>query len=127
MSHFTRMKTKLSKKNHIVQALRNLGYEPKPGKVRIRGYGGQEAEVDVMIPTGNPGYDLGFRKQGNTYEMVADWYGIHNIDRDAFLKKVQQRYAYHAVMERMKEQGFDLVEEEEEDNTIHLTVRRMVF
>ena len=128
MSHFTRMKTKLSKKNHSVQALRNLGYEPKPGKVRIRGYGGQETEVDVMIPTGNPGYDLGFRKQGNTYEMVADWYGIHNIDRDAFLKKVQQRYAYHAVMERMKEQGFDLVEEEEEeDNTIHLTVRRMVF
>ncbi len=80
-----------------------------------------------MIPTGNPGYDLGFRKEGNTYEMVADWYGIHNIDQDAFLNKVQQRYAYQAVMERMKEQGFEVVEEQDEDNTIRLTVRRAVF
>ena len=127
MSHFTRMKTKLAKKDYIVQALRDLGYEPREGKVRIRGYGGQETEVDVMIPTGNPGYDLGFRKEGNTYEMVADWYGIHNIDQDAFLNKVQQRYAYQAVMERMKEQGFEVVEEQDEDNTIHLTVRRVVF
>ncbi len=41
MSHFTRMKMKLAKKDHIVQALRDLGYEPREGKVHIRGYGGR--------------------------------------------------------------------------------------
>lgn len=127
MSHFTRMKTKLAKKEYIVQALRDLGYETKEGKVRIRGYEGQETEVDVMIPTGNPGYDLGFRKAGDTYEMVADWYGIKNIERNAFLNQVQQRYAYHAVKSRMEEQGFEVVEEQDENNTIRLTVRRVVF
>jgi hypothetical protein len=125
MSHFTRMKTKLVKREPLVQALRDMGYEPQEGKVRIRGYGGQETEVKVMIPTGNPGYDLGFRKEGDTYEMVADWYGIRNIQRDSFLDRLQQRYAYQAVTARMREQGFEIVEEE--DNTIRLTVRRAVF
>ena len=92
MSHFTRMKTRLVNKAPLLQALRDLGYAPVEGAVKIRGYGGQKTEVDIMIPTGNPGYDLGFKKAGDTYEMVADWYGIHNIDRDAFLNKVQQRY-----------------------------------
>ena len=127
MSHFTRMKTTLAKKEHLINSLHDLGYKPLEGKVRIRGYGGQETEVDVMIPTGNPGYDLGFRKQSKTYEMVADWYGIRNIDKGALLNKLNQRYACHAVKKRMEEQGLDLVEETEEDSTIHLTVRRTVF
>ena len=81
-----------------------------------------------MIPTQNPDYDIGFRKKGATYELVADWYGIEDIEPKRFLKEVHQQYAYHAVKERMAEQGFEVVEEEkEEDKTIHLTVRRAVF
>jgi hypothetical protein len=128
MSHFTRMKTQLVKKGYLLKALHDLDHAFQEGKVRIRGYGGQSTEVEVKIPTKNPGYDLGFRKAGNTYELVADWYGIEDITPERFLKDVQQRYAYHAVLDRMGEQGFNVVEEEdEEDNTIHLTLRRAVF
>jgi len=109
-------------------ALQDLGYEVNEGKVQIRGYEGQETEVDIMIPTKNRGYDLGFKKEGDAYELVADWYGIQDIKPESFLKHVQQKYAYHAVKERMEEQGFELVEEEnEEDNTIHMTLRRAVY
>jgi len=128
MSHFTRMKTRLVVKEHLVQALRDLGHEPREGNVRVRGYSGQMTDVEVMIPTRNPVYDIGFRKAGETYEMVADWYGINDIVPDAFLNQVQQRYAYHAVLTRMREQGFEVAEEEDlQDRTIHLTVRRSVF
>lgn len=129
MSHFTRMKTQIVKKEYLVKALSDLNFKVQEGDVRIRGYGGQQTVVEVMAPTGNPGYDIGFCKNGDTYELVADWYGIKDIQPQQLLNQVQQRYAYHAVMERMAQQGFEVVEEEEsrEDRTIHLTVRRAVF
>lgn len=128
MSHFTRMKTKIIKLEYLKQALQDLGYKPHEGKVEIRGFGDQKKEVDLMLPTKNPGYDIGFSKVGEEYELVADWYGIKDINPEMFLNQVHQRYAYHAVLNRMKEQGFEMVEEKnQEDNTIHLTVRRSVF
>ena len=96
--------------------------------MEIRGYGGQKTRVDIMIPTQNPGYDLGFRKAGDTYELVADWWGIKEIQPEPFLHQVQQRYAYQVVISRLTEQGFAVVDEETQaDQTIHLTVRRTVF
>jgi len=128
MSHFTRIKTALVKKEHIVQALRDLGYKPAEGDVQIRGYGGQKTSVDIMIETKNVGYDIGFAKAGGHYEIVADWYGIKDINQEKFIKQLQQRYAYNVVWSNMQEKGFELVEEEkQQDNTIHLTLRRTVF
>jgi hypothetical protein len=128
MSHFTRIKTRLVKKAYLVQALRDLGHQPQEGEIFIRGYGGQKTAVEVMIPTQNPGYDLGFKKAGDTYELVADWFGIKDIPKERFLDQLHQRYAYCAVLDRLAEQGFELVEEEElADKAIHLTVRRAVF
>jgi len=128
MSHFTRIKTKLVKKEFLIEALKDLGHRPREGKVLIQGYGGQKTEVEVMIPTKNVGYDIGFRKKGEAYELVADWYGIKDIEPEGFLNQVQQKYAYYAVQSRMAEQGFEVVEEEDlEDGTVHLMVRRAVF
>lgn len=125
MSHFTKIKTRLIKKEHLIKALQDLGHNVTDGKVQIRGYEGQKTDVDIMIPTGNEGYEIGFKKEGDSYNLVADWWGIENITPEDLLKQVQQKYAYHAVRERMEEQGFELIEEEnEEDNTIHLTLRR---
>lgn len=128
MSHFTKIRTKLVKREHLLAALRDMNHQPREGKVEIRGYNGQKTDVDVMISTKNPGYDLGFKKTGEEYEIVADWYGIKDINPEQFLNQINQRYAYHAVKSRMEEQGFEVVEEEnQQDKTIHLTVRRMVF
>jgi hypothetical protein len=128
MSHFTKIKTQLVKKDCIVNALKDLGHQVTEGRVNIRGWNGQQTEVEIKVPTRNAGYDLGFRKEGQTYDLVADWYGIEDIQAEPFLAQVQQRYAYHVVVGRMTEQGFEIAQEEQEaDNTIHLTVRRMVF
>ncbi len=127
MSHFTKIKTKLVKEEFLVQALKDLGHQPKTGNVKIKGYQGQMTDVDVMIPTKNAGYDIGFVKNGNEYELVADWYGIKDINADKFVDSLSQRYSYNAVVSNMEEKGFDVVEEETEDNIIHMTVRRSVF
>ena len=128
MSHFTRMKTKLVEKRHLINALKKLGYKPEEGRVEIRGYGGQKTEVEIKISTKNEGYDMGFRKNGGVYELIADWHGIRDIVPDNFVNQVQQQYAVSAVTERMKEQGFDIVTQENlPDKSIHLTVRRNII
>lgn len=128
MSHFTRMQTRLVQKQHLLNALKKLGHQPIEGQMKIRGYGGKETVVEVMIATKNEGYDMGFRKNGETYELVADWHGIKDIVPETFLKQVQQQYAVSAVEERMQDQGFDIVVQENlPDQTIHITVRRSVF
>jgi len=83
--------------------------------------------VEIKIPTKSPGYDIGFRRAGNAYEIVADWWGIRDINQTQFLQQVTQRYAYHAARAKLEAQGFALVNEEvQEGERIHLVLRRMV-
>jgi hypothetical protein len=113
-------------KEHLLRALQELGFSYQEGTVEIRGYGGQRTQVEIKVPTQNPGYDIGFRKAGDTYELVADWWGVRGINRDQFLQQLTQRYAYHAARAKLEEQGFSLVSEEvQAGDRIHLLLRRM--
>jgi homospermidine synthase len=127
MSHFTTIKTQIVASEPLKKALVDLGLAGEEGTVEIRGYGGNRTRVDIRVPTRNPGYDIGFRKQGDAYELVADWWGIKDIKQDEFLQRLTQRYAYHVAKDQLEAQDFTVVEEEvQADNTIHITVRRMV-
>lgn len=126
MSHFSTVKTNLVEKEYLVQALRDLGYHPEVGAVQVRGFGGNRTSVEIKIATANPGYDIGFRKSGPTYEMVADWWGIRDIQQQEFLQRLSQRYAYHATLSKLQEQGFSVVQEEvKPTEEIHLVLRRL--
>jgi uncharacterized protein DUF1257 len=126
MSHFTRLKTKLVERQHLTAALTDLGYTYQDGEVDIRGYGGNRARVDIKVPTANPGYDIGFAQGKDGYEMVADWWGIADIDRDELIASLTRRYAYHATRASLEREGFGLVSEEAQaDGRIHLVLRRV--
>ncbi len=129
MSHFTRIKTKMVEKEFLVGALKDLGYpyQESPGGREVKGYGGSRIQAEIIVSTANPGYDIGFEKKGDSYEIVADWYGIRNIKQQQFIERLTQRYAYQATRAKLEEQGFTLVEEEnQQDGRIHLLVRRAV-
>lgn len=126
MSHFTTLKTRIVSREHLKQALHDLEIQYEEGELEIRGYQGIRTAVDIKIPSANVDYDLGFRKSGETYELVADWYGLPDLDRREFLGRIAQRYAYLVAKEQLESQDFTVVEEEVlSDNTIHITVRRM--
>lgn len=73
------------------------------------------------------GYDIGFRKVDNAYEVIADWWGIRDISQEKFVQQVYQRYGHHATKAKLEEQGFSLVSEEvQEGERIHLVLRRTV-
>ena len=126
MSHFTTIKTKITHKDYLKKALTDLGYSYQEGNVKIGGYSGNTA-AEIKIAAGNSGYDIGFRLNNQVYDVVADWWGIRNINREQFLQSINQRYAYHAAKDKLEEQGFSLVTEEvQQEGRIHLVLRRTV-
>jgi hypothetical protein len=127
MSHFTTIRTQLVEASHLEKALVDLGHTVQHGPVTVNGYQGNTTQAELKIGTANQGYDIGFRRNGTAYELVADWWGIKGIEQGSFVKKLTQRYAYHAAQEALIAEGFCLVEEEQQqDGTIHLVLRRSV-
>ncbi len=127
MSHFTTLQTRLTAREDLLAALRDLGYAPEVGALRIRGYAGQTTPVEIAVKTDQPGYDLGFRRAGDSYELVADWYGLPDLDAESLLRQVTQRYACRAALRTLGEQGFSLASETvADDGGVHLVLRRLV-
>lgn len=126
MSHFTSVRTRLVDPKFILAACADLGFAASQGTVEIRGYQGNRMAVEIAMPTRDSGYDIDFRRDGETYEMVADWWGIRDINPEEMLRQLAQRYAYHATIAGLTKQGFDVVSDtRENDGRLHLVLRRV--
>lgn len=125
MSHFSQIKTQLRDLNALTSALSDLGIEWKDGPADVRGYEGQTQSAAVVIEQSN-GYDLGFSWNGNDYELVADLqYWQQPLSVQGFINRLTQRYAYHTVMSQTTAQGFQVSEEQkQEDGSIRLVLQR---
>lgn len=125
MSHFSQIKTQLRNLNSLQAALTDLGFEWKSGPSEVRGYRGQTQTADIAIEQEN-GYDIGFKWNGSEYELVADlqfWQQVGSVDR--FLNQVTQRYAYHTVVNETARQGFQISEQQKnQDGSIRLVLQR---
>ena len=116
MSHFVRIRTQIREREHLAQALRDLHYQFQEGRnLVVRGWQGNRETAEVVVNTGS-NYDIGFRRQAEEFEVVADWWGVENntpIRQRSFLEQVGQRYSYNLVKEQAREQ-YLIVEEEQE-------------
>lgn len=125
MSHFSNIKTKIRNLTSLKAALDDLGIDWKSGPDLIRGYQGQKRTADVVVEQNN-NYDIGFSWNGSEYELVADLqYWQQPLTVESFLRKVTQRYAYHTVINETVKQGFEVAEQQKnEDGSIRLVVQR---
>jgi hypothetical protein len=125
MSHFSRIETKMVEKDLVLKALKDLGFSYEEGEQQVMGFNGQKMPVEIRVPL-KMSYDLGLRKKGNSYEIVADWFGVRGIKQKEFIERLMQRYAYHATRDKLQQQGFAMVEEQvEETGQIRIVLRRM--
>jgi hypothetical protein len=133
MSHFTTVKTQIVDKEYLLKALAECGFSTvKEGdNLPLYGYQGdkraQTADIVVrrkhISPASN---DLGFKKTDSGYEIIISEYDVKLLGQN-FTNKLMQNYAYHVTKDSLKEQDFTIIEEEvQKDNTIHLTLRRIV-
>ena len=122
MSHFTTIKVQIKNSDTLFQVLQELGYQVECN-TNVRGYQGNTTQSEYVIRQKN-GYDLGFRRNGENYEIVADFWGA-KINQQEFVNSITQKYAHKTLMATIQEQE---LEEEEvlEDGTVRVVVGRWV-
>jgi len=125
MSHFSNIKTQIRNLTSLQSALTDLGVDWKAGPSDVRGYRGQTQTAEVVIEQGN-NYDVGFVWNGKEYELVADLqYWQQPLSVEGFLNRITQRYAFHTVMSETAKQGFQVAQQENnQDGSIRLVVQR---
>jgi hypothetical protein len=127
MSHFSKIKTHLTDKDLLLQAVRELGYTVNTGKTSIKGFRGEETPADLCISIPGEQYEIGFVLKGSQYQIIADWWGLGRLDEKTFLNQLTQKYAYLATKQSLTQQGFVIAREETAANgEIKLILRRMV-
>jgi hypothetical protein len=104
--------------------LEELGYQVE-SNVQVRGYRGDKTNAEYVIRQSN-GYDLGFRRNGEDYELVADFWGAR-INQQEFVNLISQKYARKSLMATVQSEGFHVEEEETlADGTVRVVVGRWV-
>jgi hypothetical protein len=137
MSHFSTIKTEIKNKEYLVSALKVMGYNVKTGNFQCRGYQGNTQNVEILIENSGSGYDMGFRNNNGSFELVADWYGIKGVDSSSLINniqaeitqienKIKQDFAYKTVKEQLLDQGFEIDDEIREDGEIRIKLSRIV-
>ncbi|MBE9257487.1 DUF1257 domain-containing protein [Dolichospermum sp. LEGE 00246] len=124
MSHFTTIKVQIKQGEVLLDVLQELGYQVEQN-TQVRGYMGDKTNAEYVIKQSN-GYDLGFRKNGEGYELVADFWGA-KINQQEFINNISQKYAHKTLMETIQTEGFNVEEEEVlADGTVRVLVGRWV-
>lgn len=116
MSHFTKCDVSINDLESLKEALEDLGLNfsvagDRP--VKVRGYQGQTQNAEIAISYGQ--YDVGIVDNGDgTYSMVADWWGIGHSGKtqEQVRNEIMQRYAYKRVVKAARSKGFQIAEEE---------------
>jgi len=127
MSHFSTIKTQLKEAEPLIKALKNLGYTLNQEEKFIKGYRGKFTAVDISMNL--PGdTKVGFKwdNNSNAYELVTDldlWKFELPVER--FISKVTQMYAYETIISKTKEDGYQIVEQKNQnDGSIELVLTK---
>lgn len=122
MSKFVRVKTELHDLGLIKRVLDELKLEHRENQRYTHVWSGFTGEVPLVVQA--KGAKFAFRPtETGAYEAIGDDMQMAIIR--AQLDAIQQRYAYHKVMEEVEAAGFVLVEEQTgPDRVIRMTVRR---
>jgi hypothetical protein len=106
MSHFTKIQTKLCNLDVLKKTLSSLNLDWAENTKVIQGYKSQVRETELIIKQSN-NYEIAFKQNGNTYELVADlmfWSQPSSVDK--FLNQIHQRYAYETIVAVHEEANF---------------------
>ena len=122
MSKFVRVQTALRDLSLVKQALADLKISYKENARYVHIFSGFKVQVPLLIKQQR--VEFGLRAtDGDSYEVIGDDMQMLQINKMS--GQIQQRYAYHKVLQETSKAGFSLVEEQVgSDQVIRMTVRR---
>jgi len=126
MSHFSKIKTKITNKPKLVKALQLLQYDVQENIELVNPLDHQHEKVKVDVSIGN---DIGFRLNNDgVYELVADiqtW--KESVPPQRFIEKVTQQYAKATILDTIQDKGFTIEKESTTiENNIEIVATRWV-
>ena len=127
MSHFSTIKTQLKDAEPLIKALNNLGYMINQEEKFVKGYRGKFTAVDISMDlSGETKVGFKWDNTSNSYELVTDldlWKFELPVER--FISKVTQMYAYETIISKTKEDGYQIVEQKNQnDGSIELVLTK---
>jgi len=121
MSKFVKVKTQLRDLNLVKHALDDLKLVYQENANFVHTWSGFRGQVPLLVKVNHAQFGLRATPTGE-YEVICDDMQMTVIRKE--LGQIQQRYAYHAVMQATAEAGFELVDEKTgNDKVIRMTVR----
>jgi hypothetical protein len=124
MSHIAKIRSRMVVKDYVLRALDDLGYKYRVGSLTIGGILAPRQKVDIKVAIGFL-KSVGLRKSGQHFTVLANSDTVSRGKLNQFNEQVSQRYSYHAIRDKLEQQGFDLVTEEKQpDGTLNLVLRR---
>ncbi len=126
MSHFSKIKTKITNKPKLVKALQLLQYDVQENIELVNPLDHQHEKVKVDVSIGN---DIGFRLNNDgVYELVADiqtW--KESVPPQRFIERVTQQYAKATILDTIQDKGFTIEKESTTiENNIEIVATRWV-
>ena len=126
MSHFSKIKTKITDKTLLLKTIDALGYSVIPDRKLVKGFKGEETKADICISIPGETYEIGFSRVKGGYQIIADWWGFHKVDQTTFQDQLTQKYAHLAAIETLTKQGFTVAKEiNTENGEIQMVLRRI--
>ena len=126
MSHFSKIKTKITNKPKLVKALQLLQYDVQENIELVNPLDHQHEKVKVDVSIGN---DIGFRLNNEgVYELVADiqtW--KESVPPQRFIERITQQYAKATILDTIQDKGFTIEKESTTiENNIEIVATRWV-
>lgn len=123
MSKFVKVRTELRDLTMIKRALDDLGLKYQEDANYRHDWSGATHAAELVVKVGMlTSFGLRRNEEG-VYEILGDNMGLSS--QQDTLQQLNQRYAYHKVLNEVGKAGFSLVEETTDRNkAIRLVVRR---
>ena len=126
MSHFSKIRTKITNKPKLIKALQLLQYDIQENIELVNPLDHQHEKVKVDVSIGN---DIGFRLNNDgVYELVADiqtW--KESVPPQRFIERVTQQYAKATILDTIQDKGFTIEKESTTiENNIEIVATRWV-
>lgn len=128
MSHFTRVRTRLTDEPTIKQALVRMSYQVLPAHDGVHGWQGQRAKAAFKVRPPRTRYEIGFVPvAGSGFSVVADWWGVRVVKQQEFMQRLTREYAFVATVTSLAAKGFEVLQESvDRSGEVRLVLRRAV-
>jgi hypothetical protein len=108
----------------LEESLKELGFNKIKKDSYVRGYMGNKTKAQLVASIQN-GYDAGFLKNGKSYDLIADFWGISNDNQKKLKEDLIQSYSCNIVKKEVLKEGYTISETEKiKDGSIKITVQK---